>query len=73
MGKNGPKRHCMVVYARYPLAETRVQREAEALINRGYEVDVICARIPSEAAVDHHRGVRIYREEYCFPARLTKR
>jgi glycosyltransferase involved in cell wall biosynthesis len=71
--KNKPKRHCMVVYARYPLAETRVQREAEALINHGYEVDVICARIPSEAAVDHHRGVRIYREEYCFPARLTKR
>ena len=38
------RRHCMVVYAIYPLAETRVQREAEALLKHGYEVDVICLR-----------------------------
>jgi glycosyltransferase involved in cell wall biosynthesis len=56
------KRHCMVVLARYPFAETRVQREAEALVKHGYEVDVICWRAKSEVAVDSYRGVRIYRE-----------
>jgi glycosyltransferase involved in cell wall biosynthesis len=71
--KNMPKRHCMIVYARYPLGETRVQREAEALINRGYEVDVICLRTPGETDVDQYRGVRIYREEYRFPVDLAKR
>lgn len=63
------KRHCMVVYARYPLGETRVQREAEALINHGYEVDVICPRVRGEPTVDNHRGVQIYRE-FCLPVRL---
>jgi glycosyltransferase involved in cell wall biosynthesis len=67
------KRHCMVVLARYPLGETRVQREAEALIDHGYEVDVICQRMSGEAAVDYHRGVRIYREKFHFPVRLAKR
>jgi glycosyltransferase involved in cell wall biosynthesis len=62
----------MVVYARYPLGETRVQREAEALVSRGYEVDVICARLPGERAVGEHRGVEIYREEFRFPMRLSK-
>ena len=67
-----PKRHCMVVLAGYPLGETRVQREAEALINHGYEVDVICARMRGEMAVDEHRGVQIYREKYRCPARLAQ-
>lgn len=67
-----PRRHCMVVYAMYPLGETRVQREAEALVKHGYEVDVICLRTQGEVAVDHHRGVRIYREEFRFPVHLTK-
>jgi glycosyltransferase involved in cell wall biosynthesis len=71
--EDAPKRHCMIVYARYPLGETRVQREAEALINNCYEVDVICVRIPGEAAVDEYKGVRIYREEYRFPVHLAKR
>ena len=57
-----PRRHCMIVYARYPLGETRVQREAEALVDRGYEVDVICIRIHGESAEATHRGVRIYRD-----------
>ena len=34
----------MVVHAFYPVGETRVQREAEALLKRGYEVDVLCLR-----------------------------
>jgi len=68
-----PKRHCMVVYAGYPLGETRVQREAEALIGRGYEVDVICIRFPDEPASDAHQGVQIHREEFRFPLRLGKK
>ena len=55
------KRHCMVVYAYYPLAETRVQREAEALLNHGYQVDVLCLRLPNEAAFEVVRGVNVYR------------
>lgn len=56
-----PKRHCMVVYAYYPLGETRVQREAEALIADGYEVDVICTRLPDEPATEICDDVRVYR------------
>jgi glycosyltransferase involved in cell wall biosynthesis len=59
----------MVVHAFYPLAETRVQREAEALIARGYEVDVICLRGSNEASEERHKGVYIYR----LPVRLQKR
>jgi glycosyltransferase involved in cell wall biosynthesis len=57
-----PRRHCMIVYACYPLGETRVQREAEALVDRGYEVDVICIRIHGESAEATYQGVRIYRD-----------
>jgi len=65
-------RHCMVVYASYPLGETRVQREAEALVKHGYKVDVICIRMPGEPATDEYRGVKIYREEYRLPYSLAK-
>jgi len=70
--EDAPRRHCMIVFAMYPLGETRVQREAEALIKRGYEVDVICVRMPGEPAADHYKGVRVFREEYGFPLRITK-
>ena len=46
--KTQHRRHCMIVFAPYPLGETRVQREAEALLKHGYEVDVICVRLPGE-------------------------
>jgi hypothetical protein len=62
----------MVVYAIYPLSETRVQREAEALLRHGYEVDVICVRLPGDAPIDSYKGVRIYREEFRFPVPLAK-
>jgi len=55
------KRHCMVVHAYYPIGEPRVQREAEALVSHGYEVDVICLRQlqePSRAVV---QGINVYR------------
>ena len=54
-------RHCMVVYAHYPLGETRVQREAEALVHAGYAVDVICLREDGEPPRERYRGVDIHR------------
>jgi glycosyltransferase involved in cell wall biosynthesis len=51
----------MVVHAFYPLAETRVQREAEALLAHGYQVDVICLRHPNEPVEEVHNGVQVYR------------
>lgn len=65
-------RHCMVVFAPYPLGETRVQREADALVKHGYQVDVICLRLPGYLAIDCHKGVTIYREKYRFLVRLMK-
>lgn len=56
-----PKRHCMVVFAYYPLAETRVQRQAEALAEHSYEVDVICIRASGEKAFEVVRGINVYR------------
>jgi glycosyltransferase involved in cell wall biosynthesis len=60
MSKN-TKRHCMVVHAYYPIGEPRVQREAEALIDSDYEVDVICLRQPGEPSRAVVYGVNIYR------------
>jgi len=51
----------MVVHAYYPLGETRVQREAEALRDRGYQVDVICLRLPGEPARETYHGVGVHR------------
>lgn len=56
-----PKRHCMVVHAYYPLAETRVQRQAEALVEQGYEVDVICIGDKNEPKAEMVRGVQVHR------------
>lgn len=58
---NTQKRHCMIVHAYYPVGETRVQREALALVDQGYEVDVICLRNRGEAARAEDDGVQIYR------------
>lgn len=51
----------MVVHAYYPLGETRVQREALALVDAGYEVDVISLRKEGEPKRDRQEGVNIYR------------
>jgi len=56
----------------YPLGETRVQREAEALLRAGYAVDVICKRHPGEPAVDTYKGVVIHRLKFHFPAPRSK-
>jgi glycosyltransferase involved in cell wall biosynthesis len=60
------RRHCMIVFSEYPLGETRVQRQAEALIRNGYDVDVICKRLPGQKNEDRYKGVRIFREKYHF-------
>jgi glycosyltransferase involved in cell wall biosynthesis len=51
----------MVVHAYYPLGETRVQREALALVGAGYQVDVISLRKEGEPKCDRLDGVNIYR------------
>lgn len=56
-----PRRHCMIVFAYYPIGESRVQREAEALLERGIEVDVIALEKEGEPKEDHYNGVSIYR------------
>ena len=56
------KRHCMVVHAHYPFGETRVQRQAEALVRHGYAVDVLCLHNKStEVATEFCNGVRVIR------------
>ncbi len=61
-GQTAPsKRVCMVVLAYYPLAETRVQREAEALLANGYGVDVISLKLPHEPSYEVVRGVHVHR------------
>lgn len=64
-----PRRQCMVVHAYYPLGETRVEREARALIDHGYEVDVICLRKVGERGVDIQDGINVYR----LPVKRHKR
>jgi glycosyltransferase involved in cell wall biosynthesis len=51
----------MVVHAHYPHGETRVQRQAEALLRRGYEVDVLCLRGKTEAPTELCNGVQVIR------------
>jgi glycosyltransferase involved in cell wall biosynthesis len=51
----------MVVHAYYPFGETRVERQAQALLTNGIEVDVIClggSSQPAQATID---GVQVYR------------
>lgn len=55
------RRLCMVVHAYYPLMETRVQREAELLLDRGWQVDVVCLRLPDEAEREVVNGVTVHR------------
>jgi glycosyltransferase involved in cell wall biosynthesis len=55
----------MVVHAYYPVGETRVEREALALVDYGIEVDVLCLQDEDEAVFETINGVNIYR----FPVR----
>lgn len=58
---NERKRHCMIVHAYYPLGETRVEREAGALTDHGYQVDIICLRAPGENPRESHHAAQIHR------------
>jgi len=51
----------MVVHAYYPLGEVRVEREARALLQAGYEVDVICLQDKGDPPTDFIDGIQIYR------------
>ncbi|MFB3903770.1 MAG: glycosyltransferase family 4 protein [Acidobacteriota bacterium] len=55
------KTHCMVVHAYYPLGESRVERQAQALIRAGYRVDVICLKDKGEARHEWVDGVEVHR------------
>jgi glycosyltransferase involved in cell wall biosynthesis len=55
------KRHCMIVHAQYPIGEPRVEREVEALIKGGYEVDVLCLRSLNELPFEVVAGANTYR------------
>jgi glycosyltransferase involved in cell wall biosynthesis len=52
-------RVCMVVYTNYP-ADTRVRREAEALVQRGDVVDVVCPRTPELEGCREFAGVGLH-------------
>ena len=57
-----PNRHCMVVHAYYPLGETRVERQALALVDNGIDVDIICLKSkndPSESVVGGANVIRL--------------
>lgn len=51
----------MIVHAYYPVGETRVEREAKALLRHGFEVDVIALRLPDTPAKEVMDGVTIHR------------
>ncbi len=50
----------MVVHATFP-GDPRVRRQSDALIDAGYEVDVICLRQPGDGAEDRDGPMRILR------------
>lgn len=54
------KKICMVVFSAYP-EDPRVRREAEALMRRGYAIDVFCCRMNYQEAEDVVNGVSVYR------------
>jgi glycosyltransferase involved in cell wall biosynthesis len=51
---------CMVVHSYYP-ADPRVRREAEALLDAGWAVEIICLRGSSQPAVEDCGGATVYR------------
>ena len=53
-------RTAMVVYSHYP-ADNRVRREAEAIIDNGMSVDVICPIFVNQPKQETVNGVKVYR------------
>lgn len=54
------KRVCIIRHKCYPIA-VPTRRNAEALVSRGYEVDIICLRGKGEKSREVIRGVNVYR------------
>ena len=50
----------MIVFSYYP-DDPRPRREAEALVEKGMSVDIICLRKGSEPKREHVNGVKVYR------------
>jgi len=61
----------MVILSYFPL-DVRPRREADALINAGYEVDMICLRLPDDPKEENVYGVNVFRVNM-FKSRSTKR
>lgn len=53
-------RICMVAYTHYP-GDTRIRREAEALVERGDTVDILCLKDENESNQDVYHGVGLIR------------
>lgn len=51
----------LIVTHSYYLRDTRPRRHAEALIDAGFRVDVLCCRDEGEPPKEEHRGVSIHR------------
>jgi len=56
----GKKAVCMPVYSYYPF-DPRVRRAAEALIEEGHSVDVICLKGEGESKAGSFNGVNVHR------------
>ena len=54
---NKLKRVCMIRQWYYPM-DPRVRREAQALVDLGYKVDLICLRRPGEKKRESMSGIR---------------
>ena len=57
------KKILMVVYCYFP-QDVRLRREAEALINAGYKVDIICLRLPDQTKFENIYGVDTFRVNF---------
>jgi glycosyltransferase involved in cell wall biosynthesis len=55
-----PRRIAIVVHAIFP-GDPRVRRQSDALVDDGYEVDVICLRQPGEESEERDGPLRIVR------------
>lgn len=55
-----PRRVAIVVHAIFP-GDPRVRRQSDALLDAGYEVDILALRQPGEAADERSNGLRIIR------------
>jgi glycosyltransferase involved in cell wall biosynthesis len=60
MAEGIDRHHCMVGHIYYP-NDVRVEREAQALIAKGIEVDLICLRRSNESSQEVVDGVYVYR------------